>query len=392
MKKNLNRKHTFGLRMRAKRYLVAVIATIMTLALGATALADGGKDGGRPEGQGSGTQTQPSGGKDRTGTNTQGQGNSQNGKHDAQAEGLNVEKIEAAIAALTDEDAKASLTTLLSAYVDAWTAKQEAIQANSTTDLSTLTDAMTAAKTALDTALEAAGISTDTLYGVPEEAKDGTGKMNNRPTLDTDEIEAAISALDDSDENKATLTGLLSTYEAALAAQAAADTTTLTDEEIQALADAVQSAEEALLEAARSAGVIGGNGRGQFVSGYAYGNAEMNMETISAQISALDDTNENKAILNELLTAYQNALTAEQNADKSTLSEAEIEALQQATAAAADALKEAMENAGLDTQIQNRAQEQKDLEFQVLSGDGTTSSGDSGVITSFFNWLKSLFQ
>ena len=251
---------------------------------------------------------------------------------------------------------------------------------------------MTAAKTALDTALEAAGISTDTLYGVPEEAKDGTGKMNNRPALDTDEIEAAISALDDTNADKATLTGLLSTYEAALAAQAAADTTTLTDEEIQALADAVQSAESALLEAARSAGVIGGNGRGQFVSGYAYGKAEMDVDTISAQIAALDDTNENKAKLSELLTAYQSALTAEQNADESTLSEAEIEALQLATDAAADALKEAMENAGLDTQIQNRAQEQKDFGFQIVSGDGTSEDGNSGVITSFFDWLKSLFK
>lgn len=388
MKNHPNRAHRIGMRMRAKRTIVAMIAILMTLALCTTALADNGRGGGKPEGQGTGTQTQPGGGTDHGSSNAPGQKD----KRNAQAEGLNTDKIEEAIAALTDEDAKASLTTLLSAYVDAWTAKQEAIQANSTTDLSTLTDAMTAAKTALDTALEAAGISTDTLYGVPEEAKDGTGKMNNRPTLDTDEIEAAISALDDTNADKATLTGLLSTYEAALAAQAAADTTTLTDEEIQAIADAVQSAESALLEAARSAGVIGGNGRGQFVSGYAYGKAEMDVDTISAQIAALDDTNENKAKLSELLTAYQSALTAEQNADESTLSEAEIEALQLATDAAADALKEAMENAGLDTQIQNRAQEQKDFGFQIVSGDGTSEDGNSGVITSFFDWLKSLFE
>lgn len=388
MKNHPNRAHRIGMSMRAKRTIVAMIAILMTLALCTTALADNGRGGGKPEGQGTGTQTQPGGGTDHGSSNAPGQKD----KRNAQAEGLNTDKIEEAIAALTDEDAKASLTTLLSAYVDAWTAKQEAIQANSTTDLSTLTDAMTAAKTALDTALEAAGISTDTLYGVPEEAKDGTGKMNNRPTLDTDEIEAAISALDDTNADKATLTGLLSTYEAALAAQAAADTTTLTDEEIQAIADAVQSAESALLEAARSAGVIGGNGRGQFVSGYAYGKAEMDVDTISAQIAALDDTNENKAKLSELLTAYQSALTAEQNADESTLSEAEIEALQLATDAAADALKEAMENAGLDTQIQNRAQEQKDFGFQIVSGDGTSEDGNSGVITSFFDWLKSLFE
>ena len=388
MKNHPNRAHRIGMRMRVKRTIVAMIAILMTLALCTTALADNGRGGGKPEGQGTGTQTQPGGGTDHGSSNAPGQKD----KRNAQAEGLNTDKIEEAIAALTDEDAKASLTTLLSAYVDAWTAKQEAIQEKDTDELATLTDAMTAAKTALDTALEAAGISTDTLYGVPEEAKDGTGKMNNRPALDTDEIEAAISALDDTNADKATLTGLLSTYEAALAAQAAADTTTLTDEEIQALADAVQSAESALLEAARSAGVIGGNGRGQFVSGYAYGKAEMDVDTISAQIAALDDTNENKAKLSELLTAYQSALTAEQSADESMLSEAEIEALQLATDAAADALKEAMENAGLDTQIQNRAQEQKDFGFQIVSGDGTSEDGNSGVITSFFDWLKSLFK
>ena len=374
--------------MRAKRTIVAMIAILMTLALCTTALADNGRGGGRPEGQGTGTQTQPGSGTDHGSSTAPGQKD----KRNAQTEGLNVEKIEASIAALTDEDAKASLTTLLSAYVDAWTAKQEAIEAKNTDELATLTDAMTAAKTALDAALESAGISTDTLYGVPEEAKDGTGKMNNRPALDVTKVEEAISALDDSNADKATLTGLLSDYEAALTAQAAADTSSLSEAELQALADAVQSAEEALLEAARSAGVIGGEGRGQFVSGYAYGKAEMNVEAITAQIAALDDTNTNKAQLATLLKAYQDALSAEQNADTSALSEEELAALQTATKTAADALKEAMENAGLDVQIQNRAQEEKNYELQILAGTDGTDNTDGGVVDSFLNWLKSLFQ
>ena len=373
--------------MRARKTLVAVIAILMTLALCTTALADNGRGGGKPEGQGAGTQTQPGSGTDH-GTST---APGQKDKRNAQAEGLNVEKIEEAIAALTDEDAKVSLTTLLGAYVDAWTAKQEAIEAKNTDELAALTDAMTAAKAALDTALESAGISTDTLYGVPEEAKDGTGKMNNRPALDLDKIGAAIATLADTDENKATLTSLMNDYQAALAAQANADASSLSEAELQALAEAVQSTEEALLEAARSAGVIGGNGRGQFVSGYAYGNAEVNMEAITAQIAALDDTDANKAQLATLLKAYQDALSAEQNADTSALSEEELAALQSATKAAADALKEAMENAGLDVQIQNRAQEEKNFEFQILGSDGTDNA-DGGAIVSFLNWLKSLFQ
>lgn len=390
MKEHQIKKRAAGLRGRTKRYLVAVIAIVLTLALSTAALADNGR-GSQPVGQKTDTQTPSNPGDAPSGTPSSDKNGKQNGKQNAEMEGLNVEKIEAAIAALTDEDVKASLTTLLSAYVDAWTAKQEAVASKETDSLSELTAAITAAKTALDAALESAGIATDTLYGVPEEAKDGTGKTNNRPTLDTDKIEAAIAALDDTDANKATLTELLSGYEAALAAQAAADTATLSEEELQALADAVQSAETALLEAARDAGVINGEGRGQFVSGYAYGKAELDVDTISAEIAALDDTNGNKENLGALLTAYQTALAAQQNADTSTMTQEEIDALQNATDAAADALKEALENAGLDTQIQNRAQEEKSFGFQILSGDGTSESGD-GVIASFFSWLKSLFQ
>lgn len=389
MKERQIKKRAAGLRGRTKRYLVAVIAIILTLALSTAALADNGR-GSQPTGQSTGTQTPSIPGDTSSGTPSDKNGK-QNGKQKSEMEGLNVEKIEEAIAALTDEDVKASLTTLLSAYVDAWTAKQEAVAAKETDSLSELTAAITAAKTALDAALESAGIATDTLYGVPEEAKDGTGKTNNRPTLDTDEIEAAIAALDDTDANKAALTELLSNYEAALAAQAAADTSTLSEEELQALADAVQSAEDALLEAARDAGVINGEGRGQFVSGYAYGKAELDVDTISAEIAALDDTNGNKANLSALLAAYQTALAAQQNADTGTMTQEEIDALQNATDAAADALKAALENAGLDTQIQNRAQEEKSFGFQILSGDGASESGD-GVIASFFSWLKSLFQ
>jgi len=373
--------------MRAKRTLVAMIAILLTLALCTTALADNGRGGGKPEGQGSGTQTQPGGSEDRDNATTTGQKNNRSAK----AEGLNVDKIEEAIASLTDEDAKVNLTTLLSAYVDAWTAKQDAAKAKNADNLATLTEAITTAKAALDTALESAGISTDTLYGEPEEAKDGSNK-SNRPTLDTEKIEAAIATLDDTDENKAALTSLLSTYEAALAAQAVADTSSLSEAEIKALADAVQSAEEALLKTARSAGVIGGEGRGQFVSGYAYGKAELNVDDITAQIAALDDTNANKAQLATLLEAYQTALAAEQSADTSALTEEELAALQDATKAAADALKEAMENAGLDGAIQNRAQEEKNFELQVVSSTEGTQNADGGAVNSFLSWLKSLFQ
>lgn len=385
MKEYQTTKHAAVLRGRAKRTLVAVIAILMTLMLSTVALADNGR-GGQPNY----TKTQPDGeaeGGTSTPNNPSGKAN---GKRNTEMQGLNVEKIEAAIAALTDEDAKTSLSALLSAYMDAWTAKQEAVASKDTDAIGTLADAMTAAKAALDAALEAAGVSTDALYGVPVEAQDGTGRTNNRPTLDTDEILAAINSLDDTDASKATLTTLLAAYQAALAAQSGTDTSGMSKEEIQALADAVDQAESALLEATRDAGVIGGLGRGQFVNGYAYGNAEMNLVMIQAQIAGLSDTDENKATLNALMVAYQNALQAE--ADGSPLSEEERAALKQATQAAADALKEAMENAGFDTEIQNRAQEQKTYELQVVPGDDSAVTQDSGLFTTFFNWLKSLLN
>ena len=83
MKNHPNRAHRIGMRMRAKRTIVAMIAILMTLALCTTALADNGRGGGKPEGQGTGTQTQPGGGTDHGSSNAPGQKD----KRNAQAEG-----------------------------------------------------------------------------------------------------------------------------------------------------------------------------------------------------------------------------------------------------------------------------------------------------------------
>ncbi len=381
-----------AVRGRTKRYLVALIAIVLTLALSATAFADSGR-GSTTGGQGSSKTQQPNGDDAQGGQPRSGDDKNDNqAKRNAKMEGLNVEKIEEAIAALTDETAKASLTTLLSTYVDAWTAKQEAVEAKDTDAFVALTEAMTDAKAALDTALASAGIPTDTIYGVPEEAKDGTGRMSNRPALDTDEIAAAIATLDDNDENKATLTSLLAAYEAALAAQTAADTTTLSEEELQALATAVDTAEEALLTASREAELIGGLGRGQFVNGNAYGNAELDVETIASRIAALDDTDANKAALSDLLTAYEAALTAEA-ADDTTLTQTELEALHDATKAAADALKLALENAGIEApQMQLQEELTHEYQFSVIDAQDGENDETAGGLTAFLDWLKSLFD
>ena len=405
-------------RKRTKRYLAAIIAVIMAFSISTIALADddkedddagershssqrGGSSGSNGSSSSSGSQSQKK--TDATSsatTSSQGKGKA-NGQGNNKQTSVNTDKIAEAIAALTDTDTQASLTTLLEAYEAALEAKQTAVDENDTENLDTLTAAVTAAKEALDTALEAAGVDTDTLFGEEEEAKDGSGKTNgNRPALNTSEIETAIAALTDTDA-QATLTALLTTYEEALAAQTAADTSTLTDEEIQALADAVLSAENALLEAARDAGIIGGLGRGQFVEGYAYGKDDLNTETLASLIAALDDTDENKAALTELLAAYQTALEAEQNADQSTLTEAEYDALEEATEAAEEALKTALDAAGISyeelptgtPQPLNQQQEGEEYQTQVLAENADPVQQPAGdAFTSFFQWISGLFD
>ena len=393
---------------RTKRYLAAVIALVLALVISTTALADSGKDagtsGGQPrtgqpgqQPQGSGSQTNtPSG----TGDPQSKTGAGQNGD----AAGINLDKIEDAIAALTDETVQADLTSLLEAYETALAAKQTAIDEKNTDDLSSLSTAVSAAKEALDAALEEAGVSTDDLYGVPELANDGTGRMENRPALNTTTIAEAIAALDDTDANKATLTTLLEAYEAALEAQSSADTTALTEDEIAALAEAVQTAEQALLEAAKTAGVSTGAEAGRDAR-YG-GNPALNTTTIAEAIAALDDTDANKATLTTLLEAYEAALAAQSSADTSALTEDEIAALAEATQTSELALQEALKNAGISeepiqeqnerqiqTQTEQGASLDEQFELNVLGDSSTdTDTEPTGILSAFLQWLSNLVK
>lgn len=432
-KENAQRSHR-----RTKRYLAAIIAVIMALSISTIALADdddededegqysgqshsnqgGGKSGGQsgqqptdatsgatPTGKGNGN-TKAQGGAQQTIDATSGATPNGKGNGNAKTQGNNTDKIAEAIAALTDVDVQASLTTLLNAYMSALEAKQTAIDQKNTAELEALTVAVTTAKAILDAALEAAGIDTDLIYGVPEDSADGSGKTNgNRPDLNTDEIATAIAALTDTDV-QASLTALLTTYQEALDAWNAADTTTLSQEELQTLADAVQSAETALLEAARNAEIIGGYGRGQFVEGYAYGKDAPDLEDIAEQIAALSETDANKATLAALLTAYQTALAAQQSADQSALTDAEYDALTSATQAAREALRIALEAAGIDaTNLQptaqpigtpqplNQQQEGEEYQTQVLADNGEVNPQPTGgAFSSFLEWLNGLFD
>jgi len=339
-----------SVRGRTKRRFVAVIAIILALAFSTTALAAKGNGGATaPAGTDaqSGATAQPPAGNNGN-SNGGGNGNQTNNRNKAKIGAPNLDKIVKAIAAVTDETLKANLTALLTAYEEAWAAKQDAVAANDTASLSALTDAITAAKVTLDAALSDAGVSLDKVYGVPVEALDGSAHRNRRPVLDADQILAAIATLPDTNADKATLTSLLNEYQVALAAQNAANFASLTSQEQEQLMYTVRRAEEALLLASREAGLIGGYGRGQFVSGYAFGESELDVTSILASIAALDDTDANKATLTALMEEYSLALAAQAAADKTALSEAELDALENAADAAELALIEALKLAGID--------------------------------------------
>lgn len=239
-----------GMHRRTKRLVAAAIAVLLMVTLSTTALADGGKSAGTGGGQ---AQAGGAGGQNDGQAPSDGQNDSQGGNRGAEMGGINVDKIEEAIAALDDESVQTSLTALLDAYVSATEARQEAI-ASGETDLDELATAAAAAKTALDAALEEAGVSTDDLYSVPEQANDGTGRMENRSALDADAIAEEIAALEDSNEYKESLTTLLSAYQTALEAKNGADSS-LSDDEQKALNDALTTAEQALQEALKNAGL-----------------------------------------------------------------------------------------------------------------------------------------
>ena len=388
-----------------KRYIAAIVALLLTLVISATALADNGKSNGGsggPSKQGGSSSQQPQNSPKPSPSADDQKDKQNNGVRNNEKPGVNTDKIAEAIAALDDETAQASLTALLETYEAALDAKQAALDAKDTEELDTLASAVGAAKEALDAALEEAGVSTDDLYGVPAEASDGTGRMQNRPAMDTTEIAAEIAALDDTDENKATLTSLLEAYATALAAQNGADFSALTNDEIKVLVDAVQSAEQALLEATKAAGITGGVGRGQFVNGY--GNASLDAESIATKIAALDDTNANKASLTALLEAYETALAAQNGADASSRTEEEIQALADATNKAELALEEALMNAGLAEEpireqnqqtVQYQPQTTQDQQFQLdVVSDGTDGedANTETLFSAFLQWLSNLVK
>lgn len=237
--------------VRAKRALAILLVLAMTLAFGSGALADGGKTpsgAGEQSRGGAGGQTEPQtpGGADAE-NGRQGSGGQPDGA------GVNVDALREAIETLEDETVKANLLILLDAYTDALSAKQAANDSKDAADIAALSQTAADAKDALEAAMTEAGLSPDDLLGAKEAPQDGTGRQAGQPALDTEAIAAEIAALDDANGNKAMLQGLLSAYNAALAAEQGENAPT--EEERAALFNATDAAKEALQNALRSAGM-----------------------------------------------------------------------------------------------------------------------------------------
>ena len=184
--------------------------------------------------------------------------------------------------------------------------------------------------------------------GTPKEKKtDVPGKPTPSPEdasdpkytgISVDKIAKAIESVTDG-EQQSELTALLDAYKATLDAKSSALTgkTGSMSELSQAASDARKALKDGLKEAGFTLGSVLG-----WQEWKQYQNTEQNLQSIADAIAALEDTDANKALLSELLAAYQNALAAEQAA-----TEENKEALAEATNAAHEALFEALFLAGL---------------------------------------------
>lgn len=173
---------------------------------------------------------------------------------------------------------------------------------------------------------------------VETEAETQTQAKKTYKGISTEKIALAIDSVLDSTQ-KSELTELLEAYQTALGAKddALQSKTGSMSELSQAASDARKALKQGLEEAGFTLGSVLG-----WQEWKEYGNSAASLETIAAEIAALDDTDSNKAALNALLAAYQDAQSA-----LAAATEENREALQTAADDAKEALFEALFLAGL---------------------------------------------
>ncbi len=221
------------------RIASAFLALIMLLCFAPRALAASGHGNGNSGKDG--TKTEQKDKKKKTETEEMAQS-----KEKKQYKGISVEKISLAIDSVSDEAAKAELTSLLDAYMTVLEDKDAALDTK-TGSLSELSQLASDARKALKDGLEEAGFTLGSILGW-QEWKEWPADT----ALDLEQVASLIGALDDADANKQVLSGLLTAYQEALAAQTGAEDEALLDQ----LKEATQAAREALLEALYAAGLL----------------------------------------------------------------------------------------------------------------------------------------
>ena len=223
----------------SKRILPALAAVLLLVVFSVSALAESNKTD-----RGSG---KPDKTTSQRGNSDKDNGNGQ-GKHEEKVRntyrGISVEKIALAIDSVTDEATKLELTALLEAYMTALENKDVALSSKDGS-LSELSQLASAARSALKTGLEDAGFTLGSVLGWQE------WKDYGNTALDLEALAAAIAALDDTDENKAALGALLAAYQDALNAAEAG-----TEEDGEALEEALETARDGLLEALYETGIF----------------------------------------------------------------------------------------------------------------------------------------
>ena len=271
--------------------------------------------------------------------------------------GINTDSIKTSIEALEDEDTKTALETLLSEYESAKTALDTAIKEKSD-DVDTLRESAKTAMEALNTALKEAGIDTR------PERPDNKGMKG----FNTDEIKTSIEAVEDED-TKAALETLLSDYEAA---KTALDTAIKEgSDDVDTLREAEKTAMEALNTALKEAGIDTRPERpdNKGMKGF-------NTDDIKTSIEALED-GDAKTNLETLLSEYETAKTAldtaieEGSDDADTLREAEMKAM--------EALRSALEEAGIDARPQLPAKEGNEDTGMGQRPEKAADDEDSGI-------------
>lgn len=173
--------------------------------------------------------------------------------------------------------------------------------------------------------------------------KNGADGKRDYNGINVDKIRLAIESVAD-ETQKAELTTLLDAYLSTLDAKASELASGLGGS-LSALSQAAADARSALKTALENAGFTLGSilGWQEFKLGYTHGDAALNLEVITAEIAALDDTDANKDALLALLSEYQTALDAQATAGEGL----DLVALEEAVKTAKENLVEALNAVGI---------------------------------------------